>query len=263
MHRIQLIHWNAAETRQRAELLSTAGYAVNSTVPAGPELLRELRNSPPTAVAIDLARLPSQGRDVALAIRQSRATRHVPLVFIGGHPKKVRQIRDILPDAVYCEWSRIRSGLRQAIVHPPRNPVVPTSVFAGYAGKALSKKLGIKAHSVVALVDAPRGFKQILGDLPEGTELSARVDDHYNLAIWVTQSLEELQSGVARLAARAGQGPIWIVWPKKTSHATSDLSQQSVREVGLAAGLVDYKICSLDATWSGLLFARRKSRKRV
>ncbi len=156
-NRIQLIHWNAAEARQRAELLSTAGYEANFIVPAGPELLRELRNSPPTAVAIDLARLPSQGRDVALAIRQSSATRHVPLVFIGGHPKKVRQIRDILPDAVYCEWSRIRSGLRQAIAHPPRNPVVPTWVFAGYAGKALSKKLGIKAHSVVALVDAPPG----------------------------------------------------------------------------------------------------------
>lgn len=172
MHRIQLIHWNAAEARQRADLLSTAGYEVNSTVPAGPDLLRKLRNSPPTVVAIDLARPPSQGRDVALAIRQSSATRHVPLVFIGGDPKKGRQIRDILPDAVYCEWSRIRSGLRQAIAHPPRNPVVPTSVFAGYAGKALAQKLGIKAHSVVALVGAPRGFKQILGDLPEGTVLS-------------------------------------------------------------------------------------------
>lgn len=67
------------------------------------------------------------------------------------------------------------------------------------------------------------------------------MDDHYNLAIWVTQSLEELQSGVARMAARAGQGPISIVWPKKASKAASDLSQQSVREVGLAAGLVDRK----------------------
>ncbi len=64
------------------------------------------------------------------------------------------------------------------------------------------------------------------------------------------------------MAVGANHGPIWIVWPKKTSHAASDLSQQSVREVGLAAGLVDYKICSLDSTWSGLLFTRRKSRKR-
>ncbi len=157
MHRIQLNHWNVAEAQQRAELLSTAGYEVDSAAPAGPELLRKLRNNLPAAVAIDLTRIPSQGRDVALAIRQSSATRHVPLVFIGGETNKVQQIKTILPDALYCEWSRIRSALKQAIDHPPRNPVVPTSLFAGYAGKALPKKLGIKAHSVVALVGAPGG----------------------------------------------------------------------------------------------------------
>jgi hypothetical protein len=52
---------------------------------------------------------------------------------------------------------------------------------------------------------------------------------------------------------------MWIAWPKKASKMVTDLTQQVVRERGLASGLVDYKICSIDATWSGLLFTRRKS----
>ena len=54
-------------------------------------------------------------------------------------------------------------------------------------------------------------------------------------------------------------GGLWIAWPKKTSGVTSDLTQGRVREVGLAAGLVDYKVCAINATWSGLLFARHKT----
>ena len=56
----------------------------------------------------------------------------------------------------------------------------------------------------------------------------------------------------------AENGGLWIVWPKKSSGVASDLTQAVVRKIGLAAGLVDYKVCSIDRTWSGLLFARRK-----
>ena len=60
------------------------------------------------------------------------------------------------------------------------------------------------------------------------------------------------------MAALIGAGSLWIIWPKQASGMASDLTQQYVRETGLAAGLVDYKICAVDATWSGLLFTRRK-----
>jgi hypothetical protein len=56
----------------------------------------------------------------------------------------------------------------------------------------------------------------------------------------------------------AEQGGLWIAWPKKASGAVSDLSQAMVRQAGLDAGLVDFKVCSMDATWSGLRFTRRK-----
>ena len=64
----------------------------------------------------------------------------------------------------------------------------------------------------------------------------------------------------ARLSAFAEEGGLWIVWPKKSSGVVTDLSQTAVREVGLAAGLVDYKVCSINETWSGLLFTRRKGK---
>jgi hypothetical protein len=55
----------------------------------------------------------------------------------------------------------------------------------------------------------------------------------------------------------ADQCPVWIAWPKKASGVATDLSQQVVRGIGLSAGLVDYKICAIDKTWSGLLFTKR------
>jgi hypothetical protein len=56
----------------------------------------------------------------------------------------------------------------------------------------------------------------------------------------------------------AKKGGLWLVWPKKTSGIVSDLTQAEVRSLGLSNGLVDYKVCSIDETWSGLKFAKRK-----
>jgi hypothetical protein len=60
------------------------------------------------------------------------------------------------------------------------------------------------------------------------------------------------------MGARADKGGMWIIWPKKTSALASDLSQVIVRKTGLASGLVDYKVCSIDDNWTGLKFTRRK-----
>jgi hypothetical protein len=64
---------------------------------------------------------------------------------------------------------------------------------------------------------------------------------------------------MSRLAILVGKDPLWIAWPKKASGIVTDLTQQRVREAGLNAGMVDFKVCSIDKTWSGLLFTRRKS----
>ena len=88
MPTVRLVHWNAAETADRAEKLRAAGYDVVCD-PFGPADLRSLKDRPPAAVVIDLGRLPAQGRDLGLLIRRQKATRQVPLVFVEGQPQKV------------------------------------------------------------------------------------------------------------------------------------------------------------------------------
>ncbi len=78
-----------------------------------------------------------------------------------------------------------------------------------------------------------------------------------SLLLWFVTSCADLERDMAKMAEAAGPPPLWIIWPKKTPILASDLTQQIVRQAGLAAGLVDYKICAVNATWSGLLFGRR------
>jgi hypothetical protein len=259
MHRVRLIHWNATEAEERADRLRSAGYEVvyEALDAAG---LGALRDDPPSAVVIDLGRLPSHGRDVALTLRKYKATRRVLLVFVGGDPKKVARIKELLPDAVYTTWSEIRSSLEHAIAHPPADPVVPQSVFDVYASTPLPKKLGITANSVVVLIGAPEGFEETLGELPEGVILHRQARGQPDVTLWFTKSREELEQSIEEMSASAEKGSLWIAWPKKSSGVVSDLSQVVVRQVGLAAGLVDYKVCSIDITWSALCFARRKGK---
>jgi len=64
---------------------------------------------------------------------------------------------------------------------------------------------------------------------------------------------------LAAIRAMRDGGGLWIAWPKKASGQSTDVSETVVRSVGLAAGWVDYKIAAIDATWSGLKFARRRA----
>ncbi|UCF21583.1 MAG: DUF3052 family protein [Gemmatimonadota bacterium] len=132
--------------------------------------------------------------------------------------------------------------------------------MAGYAGTPLPKKLGIKAGYVVALVGAPKNFEKTLGSLPKGVRLRWQARGRPDLVVWFVESRRDLESRVERLGELAGDGGLWIAWQKRASGATSDLTQAVVRKAGLAVGLVDYKVCAIDERWSGLRFARRRSR---
>lgn len=257
MHHIRLFHWNATEAKERVGQLQKAGYDVAYET-LTPALLRRLKQHPPAAVVIDLTRAPAMGRDVGVAIRHYKTTRHVPLVFANGDPEKVARIKQQLPDAVYTTWKRIRSSLKQAISHPPVDPVAPASILAGYSGTPLPRKLGIKPDSVVALVGAPPDFEKTLGAMPQGVSLRKRASSQNDLIIWFTRSRKDLERRIERMAALVGREGMWIAWPKKGSPIASDLTQAEARKAGLAAGLVDYKVCAIDTTWSGLKFARRK-----
>jgi hypothetical protein len=242
MQRIKLIHWKTEEIEDKANKLQAAGYEVDSNLSGGSQLFRQIGENPPAAVVIDLSRLPSQGRDFALMIRKRKTSRHVPLVFVGGDPQKVDGIKELLPDASYTSWEEIDLTLEHAIANPPAEPVVHESTFAGYAGKPLPDKLGIKAKMTVALVNPPRNFTNTLGNLPDGVQIQSVNLSNCDLTIWFCRSVEDLDSNI------------------QESGVGSDLTQQYVRQTGLDHNLVDYKICSIDEIWSGLLFKYRENK---
>lgn len=132
-----------------------------------------------------------------------------------------------------------------------------TKGSAGYSAAPLAKKLGIAAGTRVALVAAPVGFEALLGPLPEGARLELETAEH-DLTLWFVRSAAELAAGIGHRRHGLGARGLWLCWRKKSSGLAGDLSESTVRNVGLAAGLVDHKICAVDETWSALWFAVRK-----
>ncbi len=258
MPRIHIVHWNDDEAKDRASLLRQLGYNVQYDKPS-PAFFREIKKKPPDIFLIDLSRIPSQGRDVALNLRISRSTRNVPIVFVDGASDKVEIVKRHLPDAIYTTWSSIRSSLKMAMSSPPANPVIPRFALDGYSDAPLVKKLGIKSNTNIVLLDAPSNFKRALGELPEGAKFSSRPSSRADLVIWFATVQKTLSNRIISIFSHMNdKASLWICWPKKTSRKKSDLSQAIVRHIGLDIGLVDYKVCSIDETWSGLKFIKRK-----
>ena len=137
------------------------------------------------------------------------------------------------------------------------------SAGSGYSGTPLPAKLGIRPGHAVALAGAPDGFRELLGDLP-GTEISdglppgARLD----VIVYFTTSRAEFEAELGAL--REHMAPacgLWIAWPKRAARVPTDMTEHVVREVALPTGLVDNKVCAIDAVWTGLrLVIRRELR---
>jgi len=251
---VRFITWDAAQIQERSAHLRSLGFAVDAS-PISADALREMRRNPPAVFVIDLSRQPSGGRDIAINLRLFKTTRLVPLLFIEGEPDKTEQIRALLPDAHFTSWALIASAMRTALAHPPSNPTIPSSGMAAYAGVSLAKKLGIKPEGVVALVDAPPGFTKKLEPLPVGTKVVGNATDSAGLTLWFVRSERELRDQIRRMVPLARGGSLWIAWQKKASADAGGLTQALVRTIAISAGLVDFKICSLDDTWSGLRFS--------
>lgn len=129
---------------------------------------------------------------------------------------------------------------------------------AGYSGTPLARKLGIKEGHRVALVAAPEGFEAALAGLPDGVTLTRRASGTLDVIVFFARSARQLAQRLPKLKARlAFDGGLWIGWPKKSSGVATDLAFEAVQPAGLAAGLVDNKVCAIDETWSGLRFVYR------
>jgi hypothetical protein len=133
---------------------------------------------------------------------------------------------------------------------------------AGYAGKPLALKLGVKAGMTLLAINAPPGYRRLLGALPPGTRLltawprghrGAHAFIHYFASVRrrLARQLPALERGLAPA------GALWISWPKRAAGVATALTEADVRALGIAQGLVDVKVCAVDETWSGLKFVRR------
>jgi CheY-like chemotaxis protein len=259
MRKIRLVSWDADLARQHARALKKSGFGVDASPLSTARLIGQFRDHPPDVILIDLDRLPSHGRAVAIMLRGAKSTAHLPIVFAGGLEAKIQRARQQAPWAVFTDWAGAAKALGQALKARPLAAAPGKSYMQQFARSSLVKKLDFKPNMRTALLGAPEGFEEQLGELPEGVELETKITAQTKMAIWFVRSLREL-ADTDYLGARLPDGAsVWIVYPKQASRFKVDFTQHDVRGMGLAAGLVDYKICAVDSDWTGLKFTRKRS----
>jgi hypothetical protein len=257
MPRVRIIHWRPEEARPLIDAVRGAGFEPEYDGDAnGPGISRAIRASLPDAVAIDLSRLPSHGREVGIWLRGLKYTRHIPLVFVNGEKEKLERVRRDLPDAIYTTTEGVGAALKSACRRKVRDAVVPAQMMDRYKEKTTAEKLGVKPGSSIAVVNGPRGYAAILGPLPESVEVIEDPEEVHPVTVWFIVDEAALLEALPRMRSIAGKTKLWIIWRKGPQ---GRISQNAIRETAIDAGLVDYKICSLDGQWSGILFARKKS----
>lgn len=130
--------------------------------------------------------------------------------------------------------------------------------MAGYSGTPLARKLGIRPGHRVRLRNAPGGLDDSLAPLPEVVEIARSGEGAFPAQIVFLKGRSALETRLGdAIESMPADGMVWLAWPKKSSGVETDLTREVIREVGLAAGLVDVKVCAIDEVWSGLKFVVR------
>ena len=161
-----------------------------------------------------------------------------------------------LPDAVFCPFSRLKSWVRQ--LKKSAAPVVPVSMMDRYGARTTAQKLGVREGDAVRLIDAPRDMPGALGELP----LRVTFVESSPAAVTLLFAIDP-QTFFQRLSefrSLATMTKLWVCWRKGKSMG-GGVSERLVRETGISLGLVDYKVCSINEIWSGLLFSYKTSTK--
>ena len=133
------------------------------------------------------------------------------------------------------------------------------SSAAGYSGKSLIAKLGWKDGSKAIVIAPPADYAALTDDAAIAVKKSAPANGSFDFIHLFVKDAASLSRDLPKLEPRlADAGMIWVSWPKKTSKLFIDLTEDSIRKVCLQMGLVDVKVCAVDADWSGLKLLRRK-----
>jgi len=131
---------------------------------------------------------------------------------------------------------------------------------SGYSGTPLAKKLGIKPGTAVCAINAPAHYRDLLAPLPADVTFANDVAQGASFVHLFTLARTDLVAALERIRPLlATDGMIWVSWPKKASKVPTDITEDTIRAVALPMGLVDVKVCAVDATWSGLKLVIRKA----
>lgn len=132
----------------------------------------------------------------------------------------------------------------------------------GYSGKPLAQKLGIKSGMAVGVVDAPDHYRELLGNLPDGVLFRSVEEGALDVIHLFVASQNTLADHLPFLKTKiVPNGMIWVSWYKKSAKIPTDVTEDTIRDLALAIGLVDVKVCAVDDLWSGLkLVIRLKDR---
>lgn len=129
----------------------------------------------------------------------------------------------------------------------------------GYSGKPLVEKLGVKPGSTLVLIGAPEGAERLLEPMPPGVTLRHGNRGRRATTLWFVTSRRELERRFAAVRKAVAEGTLWMAWPKRSSGVDTDLTEDVIRDLALAVGWVDTKVCAIDETWSGLRLTQRRS----
>lgn len=205
----------------------------------------------------------------------------LPLVGAGGwsdglpaHPPDERQNSPLLPWSSVAELeSQLRAlglvqtaeaGRRKAPRAAPveRRAADAEAVPAGYSGTPLFKKLGIQAPMSLVVLDAPPEYEALVGALPDGVQRGRVAGRNTDMVHVFATRRTALAQRLGQLRRKLGdESAVWVSWPKKASKVDTDITEDTIRELGLPLGFVDVKVCAVSDVWSGLKLVVRKSRR--
>lgn len=132
----------------------------------------------------------------------------------------------------------------------------------GYSGTPLIKKLGIKENFRVRFIHEPEGYMDLLGELPLGVKVLKRKSKEVDfIHLFAKDEKTFLKSFLKIKDEIKKDGMIWVSWYKKASKIPTDMSEDVIRNKALSLGLVDVKVCAVDANWSGLKIVWRKENR--
>lgn len=129
----------------------------------------------------------------------------------------------------------------------------------GYSGTPLARKLGIKEGSSVLLIEAPAGYKSLLGPLPPRVSFPRQANQAIDLVhLFVTRKAVLQKHLVSLRKTLRVDAAVWVSWPKKSSKVPTDITEDTIRDVALPLGFVDIKVCAVSDVWSALKVVVRK-----